>query len=266
MASSIGRQSQRCFSTAQFIGSSIPGLRIYPNFLSQVQQKELQESALGLHQMILSRLQSSPTQSCTTYLSKYHNLKSKEYYRLVPIEDELGEKINGQHFEQYGDEGHKLTYFIGNQNLPEFIKSGMLPRVLQIPEVSAYSQGIPLNWNFTFNTYAITKDRPSKLPGFDFHKDIKSNGEITMIYSCGAPAEFQIRLPQEPTSIQRFPLLSNGLVLLSKEARWDYEHCVVPLTGESAPSLLDKELALIKRISLVLGCSRLSSRRTGNIS
>src|SRR3990167_1715835 len=103
MSLSISR-SQRCFSTAQFIRSSIPGLIIYSDFISHVDQKALQEKALQLHQMILSHLHSIPSQSCTAHLSKYHNLKSKEYYRLVQIEDALGEKISGQHFEQYGEE------------------------------------------------------------------------------------------------------------------------------------------------------------------
>lgn len=262
MAFAIVRQSLRCYSTAKFIGSSIPGLKIYPNFLEAPSHKELQERALRLHQKILSHLHDSSTQSCTTHLSKQHNLTSKEYYRQVQIEDEDGANIRGQHFEKYGEEGHKLTYFIDNINLPNCVRTGLLPRVLQIPEISSLAPtSYPLNWNFTFNTYSTLENRPGKLAGFDFHKDIKSNGEITMIYSCGAPSEFQIRLPQEPAGVQTFPLLSNSLVLLSKEARWDYEHCVVPVTVETDPSPLKNELASIKRISLVLGCTRLRPER-----
>lgn len=233
--------------------TSIPGLGIYPNFLSTLSHEELQEQAVGFYQKIRGCLQNSSIQTGTTYLSKYHNLKSKEFYRIIQMEDE--EKISGQHFETYGEDGHTLTYFIGTKNLPLFIKNGLLSRVLKLSEISDLSQGRLLNWNLTFNTYSVTENQPTHLPGFDFHKDIKSNGEITMIYSTGAPSEFHIRHPDKPAEVQKFPLFSNSLLLLSKEARWDYEHCVVPVPIEGEQIGLHKEIDSIKRISIVLGCS-----------
>lgn len=250
--------------------SSIHGLKVFHNFLGTSYKNEIQEKSVDLFQKILSNLHSAPGQQATTYLSQQHNLKTKEYYWLVKIanENELNSKpgiqsnVYGQHFKKYGEEGHTLTYFIGNQNLPEFIRTGLVNRVLEIPEVNELSEDspLPLDWNFTFNTYAMAKDESSKLPGFDFHKDIPSNGAITMIYSIGARSEFQIRHPEKPSEAHAISLDSDSLILLSGPARWDYEHRVVPVKIEKNCPLIEIQNEAIMRISLVLGCSKVNRR------
>ncbi|GAB4226020.1 MAG: hypothetical protein Tsb0021_01590 [Chlamydiales bacterium] len=254
---SLIRQTPRCFSTSSRGnspgGSFVPGLHIFHDFLPKSQQSELQKKAIDLYKAVLNTQVSSDLKRRKIFLSHSHNLKSDEYYRLIEIEDVPGKKIRGQHFEKYGEDGHKLTYFIGNNNLPKFLRNSLVPRVLQIPEVMALRQDKTLNCNFTFNTYAKANERASKLAGFGFHKDIESNGELTVIYSIGAHSEFQIRYPNDEDKALTIPLLSHSLILLSKGARWDYEHRVIPVTIEDCSPLFQNEVETIRRISLVLG-------------
>lgn len=253
-ASVCTKQISRWFSTA-ITGKSIPGLYVYPDFLHTEQQYELQKQALHLHRMLLNNVTDSKVQRCTTFLSKYHNLKSNEYYRRVEIDDPSGKKIRCQHFEKYSEDGHKLTYFIGNSNIPKFI-TNLISSVLQLPEVLKISQKNQDEWNFTFNTYATSNKNPSVLSGFDFHKDIKLNGEVSMIYSIGASSNFQIRHPDKIDEVQTIPLRHNSLILLSEESRWDYEHRVASVKMNDEPSLFEDEIESIKRISLVLGLAK----------
>jgi 2OG-Fe(II) oxygenase superfamily len=257
ISSCLMRQTPRCFSTFvagySKLATPIPGLHIFHDFLRTDKQCKLQKKVINLQNAIVSSSTTGSLQRCKTFLSQYHNLNSDEYYRLVEVDDTSGRKIRCQYFEKYGEDGHKLSYFIGNKNLPKFFQNNLVPRVLQIPEVIAITQGEPLDWNFTFNSYATTESRPSKLAGFGFHKDIESNGEVTMIYSMGAQSEFQVRHPRNIDESLTIPLLSNSLVLLSEEARWDYEHRVVPVVVNDSISLLENEVENIRRMSLVLG-------------
>ena len=41
---------------------------------------------------------------------------------MVSLDNSGGEKLTAQHFKRYGEDGHELTYFIGNENIPPFVK------------------------------------------------------------------------------------------------------------------------------------------------
>ncbi len=227
------------------ISRAIPGLHVFHSFLKN--DKVVQEKAINLQKAILQSSSMGSLQSDRTYLSRYHNLKSSEQYSLVTVADESGHKITALYFKKYGEEGHHLTYFIGNNNIPGFIRNDLITRVSRIPQVSAL--GDRLNWNFTLNTYAVAGER---MAGFDYHKDVASNGEISLIYSLGAPSVFQIRHPEQKHLFKSMTLHPNMLIVLSQEARWDYEHRVVPVKVEHHSPLANA----IGRISLVLGCSK----------
>lgn len=255
MIFSLLRQMQGCISknAAYYsqLTTPIPGLHIYHDFLETDRKCDLQKEAIKLHHAISS---DTTVEHKKIHRSQSHNLPSHEYYRLVSFNDQEKMKITCQYFEKYGEDGHKLTYFIGNNNLPNFIKSMLISRVLEIPEVIALSQNKLLNWNLTFNVYASELNQPrTEIPGFPFHKDIPSNGEATMIYSIGAGSEFQMRHPANADKIHAYPLYPNSLILFSKEARWDYEHRVVPVEIVDSPPLFTTALEKIWRISLVLG-------------
>ncbi len=254
----LSRYSARETIQHRSVSTAIPGLKHLPNFLDESQSKVLQDKAVGLYLKILQNLEHAPTVEGQTYLSKQHNLNTKKYFRLVNAEDDTKRTLKAQHFINYGAEGHGLTYFIGNNNIPEFIKTELITRVLEIPEVRLLDNDKSANWNFTFNTYTTTSTNGSTLAGFDFHKDVASNGEITMIYSIGCietQPVFEIRHPSQPSMIQTVPLTHNSLLLLDKVARWDCEHRVSPVFG-SNNSPLDDRMKTIYRMSLVLGVSR----------
>lgn len=235
--------------------SSVPGLVFISRFLDEKQIKTVQSAAVELHRKLILTDQKERAKS---YLSQSHNLKSDESYRNIRLVDESRRKISCQHFEKYGEEGHKLTYFIGNANIPTFIQKELIARVSAISEVRNLKPEIG-NWNFTLNTYALTgrSNRSSTLAGFPYHVDVKSNGDFTAIYSLGADSIFEIRNPLQPDLVTKFTLANNSLVLLSGAARWIYEHRVVPtvidklskrnLTGD------DSDMEAIRRISLVVG-------------
>lgn len=220
----------------------IPGLVYQPDFLEENSRQSLCDQALQLHDKICTH-----RKGASMYKSQGHNLPFKKHYNLLHFEDILERKINAQHFVDYGGPGHELTYFINNQNVPNFIHEGLINRVSQIAPIQALASQseTPLNWRFTFNVY---KEEGSKQAGFDWHKDIASNGEITSITTLFGAAIFQIR-PEDKTSYSAtysLPLPPGSTVVLSGESRWKWEHRV-----------LSKESGVensIGRISLVLGC------------
>ena len=223
------------------------------------------------------------TERATTYLSKQHNLKSNESFKRMTLASfDPSNALQCQHFEQYGEDGHKLTYFIGTKNIPSFIQHGIINLLETLPEVAKLKSDKhgktgsgKLDWNFTFNVYRNAPHTPGVVPGFPFHTDIPSNGEITFIYPIlsSATLEMKRELPelllqqrnqQEPHAhsssdtdeIHTYSteLPAAALLMLSGESRWDWQHRIlpqgVPTEVEDAPPTEGK----IWRISLVLGC------------
>jgi hypothetical protein len=229
----------------------IPGLKIVPQFVADVDRPCIEEEAFRLHESIQKNAVFSKEKQAQTYLSKQHNLSSKETYRLVSLEDENGKKIDGQHFERYGEEGHQLTYFIGNNNIPSFVSKKIIASMEKLDAVERLRKkaGAPLVWNFTFNVYQSIKDNPQLVAGFPFHKDIASNGEITAIFSLLSEAEVQMKHESEVGPTYSGILKPGSLFVLSGEARWSWLHRIVPKTlGGERPE------QSIHRMSLVLGC------------
>jgi alkylated DNA repair dioxygenase AlkB len=236
------------FCTSVTALHSIPGLVLRYDFLKNKQNEEIQKKAMELHQKIISQQNTPFIQLKKPFLSKNHNLKSNKSYYNIQFNDESNTKKSCQHFKAYNENGHTLTYFIGQKNIPNFIQEQLISRILDIPEVSNLKGAREGDWNFTFNTYA--SDQSAKVPGFGYHKDIAFNGTITLIYSIGQQSIFNIRHPQEPDRVTSLPLVNNSLVLLSDTARWDYEHCVVPVAVDKETPQLGHQ---IRRMSLVLG-------------
>lgn len=220
----------------------IPGLVYQPKFLAENVRQSLYTQALRLNDKICIHREGP-----SFYKSHGHNLPFERHYRLLNFEDIPGRKINTQNFVDYGSPGHELTYFINNQNIPSFIHDELISRINKMESVQALASQTetPLNWRFAFNVY---KEGGAKQAGFDWHKDITTNGEITSITTIFGNATFQIR-PEDKSSYSAtysLPLTPGSIVLLSGDSRWKWEHRVL----SQEPSLTDS----IGRISLVLGC------------
>ncbi len=220
--------------------SHIPGLRFIPNFLNKAAQGKMLQKSLSLHEKISFVSQNERSR---IHLSKQHNLIVDRFYQMLNIDGQYC-----QHFARYTEDGHALTYFQNNKNVPTFVKEMVIQRMEELEEVKKIKLGEPsnsqLNWKFTFNTY---KANENHVAGFAFHTDIRSNGDVTAILTLLTGAELQMKKPEAETSSFSLQLTPGSLLVLSDEARWDWQHRVLPqklevVTGE------------IARLSLVVGC------------
>lgn len=223
-----------------------PGLRFVPKLLSAAAESGLLKEAYSLNDAIQQQAQKAVEKQARTYLSQQHNLPSKESYRVVALESG-GKKLSAQHFKRYGEAGHELTYFIGNENIPAFVMNPLISSVEQLPEVQALkSPEKPFQWNFTFNVYTPDPDSAT-VPGFPFHIDTPKNGEITAIFTLLSSAELEMRRKEETSASYSETLTPGSIVVLSGESRWSWLHRVVPQKIAHTPNQ-------IYRMSLVVGC------------
>lgn len=253
--------AQRFFATTMSsnrVLNSISGLNIYSNFLSQLEEKDLQGRVMALHQKILSSWHSSPIEKSNTSAPSYY-WSDKVVNAPIKVVEE-GDNIIGQHFEKHSMESHKWTVFEGNQNIPWFIKNGILSQILKLREVQAFKQAQPLDWTFTLNTYGILnecyylQERPigAETMGGQRVADLKD--DMTMIYSSGVESEFQIRSVEWPSQLKSYPS-NNSLVIVKKEDCLDKKFYVKPLVKSRTQPLQDKAPDSIGRIDLVFSCS-----------
>ena len=170
-----------------------------------------------------------------------------------------------------------LTYFIGNENIPSYLLPTAINVIEELDAIKLYkdSKCSPISWNFAFNTYSIDSQNTKAAAGFPYHVDTESNGDITVIITLKNSAEMQIR-PVSSGSTSKEPqehkiehpriLLEPGsLLLLNGEARWEWEHRIIPqIINDEEEENDDKtqqqhhttssSMSSIYRMSLVLGC------------
>jgi hypothetical protein len=218
----------------------IPGFAHFPKFIPSHTLPSLKQETEKLQQTIRSAAVNIAKVRTKTYLSSQHNRNTDEYYQLLAISDQ-DRKISLQYFNRYGETGHELSYFIGNRNIPSWIKASLISRIEDLPQVKALKAG---NWNATLNTYSVTQDR--KTPEFPFHKDVASNGAISAVFSFGRQGFLEM---QKETVSHTIPLQEGSLVLLAGDARWEWEHRVVSTSSDLA-------VGACYRQSIVLGCSQ----------
>lgn len=78
-----------------------------------------------------------------------------------------------------------------------------------------------------FNSLTIRTYYPGK--GIGYHIDNDKAGEVITIYSMLAEATMNLRLPKAKTAEMQIVLYPNSLLTLSGEARWQYEHQILPV-------------------------------------
>jgi hypothetical protein len=288
--------------SAQLPNHAPKGVQFFPSFISLEEQADFTDSSLNLlkniHDFRKAQSESVIVKTITS-LSQQHNLTSDEYFERVEIKDEASEKtLRAQYFDKYGDHGHQLTYFMNNNNIPSFVKDKLIAKLLKLDNIKGlmHDSGEILNWMLTFNTYyPVNNSRDenddsssasSVVPGFPYHVDSDFNGDVTVILTLGCPALMELRPLPDTTaagggdsihgvnstskSTSRdinslsLELTPGSLLLLSGEARWKWEHRVVPSHTTTTCSSLrfsgseeaegEEAIPLPGRMSLVLGC------------
>ena len=221
----------------------VPGLLFFRDFLSPSVSWDMTNAARRLMERLETNRRASGRPSLRTpIVPMKDSAYSEEAFWQFPV-DQPDSKC--EFFPRYGEEGHSLAYFRGQRNLPEFVAKDVLPAILDVmvreqPGVD----GEPLTaesgigWRFTINRYQTSN---GKLPGFPFHTDVETNGDVTMILNVQREAVFEIT---DAVRVVRIELPVGSLLILSSESRWQWQHRVTD-------SIEDKAT---ERISLVLGC------------
>mmetsp|Transcript_28659 Transcript_28659/g.60236 ORF Transcript_28659/g.60236 Transcript_28659/m.60236 type:complete len:300 (-) Transcript_28659:693-1592(-) len=153
--------------------------------------------------------------------SPKHNINQREEY--MPIQLQLGERLlNAEHFSKYG-EGHELTYFRGNQNVPPLGVPGLPEMLAALPVVQdelrasrarrRRPQSTPITWRLTLNRYPAST---SRTPGFPWHRDLHDNGAASLIVALSSSATLQFAEPPA-TKAQH----TDGLLYSDGETRTD---------------------------------------------
>lgn len=267
---------QRFISKRKYCGLSASlwpeGLFYYTQFLDPNMHNQLIAQSFDLHRKLVTL--SNTDQNVPLEIgipqpqyvkSAKHNLPTTEFYQPLEVSDS-SRQLKCEFFRKYGEEGHSLTYFRGNHNIPLFARESVIPLIAERvqPVAQLLDEKIAtksLNWKMTFNTYGVSPDK-QQMAGFPFHMDLPSNGRITMILSLMRGAELQIihkdfvaynediESGQEDKCV-KISLEPASLLVLSGASRWDWRHRVLPSTIEADAKL---EPNHIGRISVVLGC------------
>jgi hypothetical protein len=177
----------------------VPGLFYYKNFLSNEEHQLLLE---GSYKHLDEMKRYIQDRKPTGFVSKKHNLTSQESYNNVLLVDEDSSSKSCQVFEKYGEDGHVLVYFIGNNQIPLHIKKEVLPKLIHLDPVKELKPTIQdakeFDWRLTVNYYE--KSTTNSFGGFPFHRDIAANGLITSILTLESPALIEFIKPdKEPT-------------------------------------------------------------------
>ncbi len=224
----------------------VPGLLLFSDAISPAECLRLQQAAMALYPLL--EASSAEAQRFRTNIPQpdfvadgdiANRLASEEEFARVEfMDDNRGKRC--EYFSSYGEPGHALAYFRGNNNLPEFILEPTLTNIrAMLVRSGLASADDSLRWRLTVNFYKRVADT---VAGFPFHVDIPANGIVTMILNVHHPATFQIAKDDRQENIE---LPVGALLLLSGEARYEWKHRVLPQTTESERSL--------GRVSLVLG-------------
>lgn len=226
----------------------IPGLILYHDFLSHSKCNLLVEESLKLYKRLeddstrTHQLKKADIPQPEFVRSSKHNLASEEFYTSLTLREASQRSIHCEYFQKYGEIGHSLCYFRGNNNLPDFVYDSLLPVITSTMQDAGLKKDKELIWKLTMNFY---KTLEGVVAGFPFHVDIPANGVVTMILNIQREVLFQIAKEETVTDVN---LPVGSLLVLSGESRYQWKHRVLPMTSNYASAKGD-----IERISLVLG-------------
>lgn len=228
--------------------AEISGLFFYPNYFSQDECSSLIGEALVLYDRLEEKLNAEEKLESVDIpqpefvRSAQHNLESEEHFARIRLLESAHREIRCEYFPRYGEDGHALGYFRGNNNIPDFVHDSLIRRIHStIIHHSFVTKEQEVTWKLTANYYKTIQGR---VAGFPFHVDIPANGVVTMITNIHQEALFQIA---KDDLVKDIHLPIGSLLLLSGESRYEWKHRVLPKEDKNSH---ENE---IKRISLVLG-------------
>jgi hypothetical protein len=226
----------------------IPGLLVYSDYFSGAACATLAQESLRLHARLeeavanISTIEQAHIPQPGFVRSSKHNLPSEEYYKRVKLTESYQRILKCEYFPRYGEDGHSLCYFRGNENLPDFVIETLLaPIQCTMCEAGLAALTQELTWKLTMNFY---KNVGGTVAGFPFHVDIPANGVVTMILNAQREVLFQITRDDIVKDI-RLPV--GSLLVLSGESRYEWKHRVLPMASASPAT------GGVERVSLVLG-------------
>lgn len=263
---------------------AIPGLVLLRNFVTKTEQKAVTDEVRNLALAVDAAASGS---RLLPMRSPAHNLDSLEEFVRVKMslqgdctfQDDASApssknaNISCEHFSKYGD-GHQLTYFRGNANIPRLgLGRDWLGRLGSLPWVAqelaeqrdqrGKEAGAPVKWRMTLNHYLPHEaDSPSQTVervGFPWHRDLDANGAASMILALGSAGKLEFGRASEPAQsdgllasheqqsvepLAEVTVHPGSLLVLTGAARWQLIHRVVPEGGAEVP----------ERLSLVFGC------------
>jgi hypothetical protein len=255
-------KAKRIFSThSKRMYSKInpPGLQYQTNYLSPTEYKELSSKLDSLH----GEIKREALLNDEKIESRQHNLTSTQRsYQNIQITDSHSNRIKLEYFDTYGGKGHELLYFQRNQNLPDFARelvSKHLDPYARKLLTNDQQQERELEWKMTLNYYtkmdlsASNGNGEDLWPGFPFHTDIATNGDVTFIISFSAPAIMELKPNETSEDVSQIVLEPNSLLILANEVRWNWLHRIVP-TGDQFEFEGNRFVRSQERKSMVFGC------------
>jgi hypothetical protein len=286
VAASIGSVDKELLATR------VPDLLHFPRFFDEQEQEALLSLCLNLHANCDAASLGAdgvPTVEATSIpqpsfeRSVSHNLQNEQTFLRLRIHDpshleeegKVAKTLRCEWFPSYGEEGHGLGYFRGNENIPILCRDLVLPLVARhvapvqqlivskalLAQLRAGPRGtesgvgpsetedgnaLSLQWKMTLNTYSMGA---AEVPGFPYHVDLPANGPITMIATLrrGATLELRHKDAAAGATPESLVLQPGSLVVLSGEARYEWEHRVLSSPGSGGEED-------ISRVSTVFGC------------
>lgn len=216
--------SCRLATTTTF--SEVPGLTLVEDFLSEELQEIVWEETKGAS-ILTQELASGSRKS---RVSPVHNIPIRSEYTPVNIPLESfsfldndnnmnnNKMLLGDHFSSYG-EGHCLTYYRGNQNIPRLgLPNDFLDRFIssyediiekellesrerrqrerpkqqqkQLDESPSPAER-KKQWRLTLNYYPLATSGGDVRVGFPWHRDLHANGACSIILGLGSTGQLQ---------------------------------------------------------------------------
>ena len=216
----------RCRRLSALTFADVPGLRIEEDYLP----RDLQSVVFSEVRRASDMADNEARGVARALASPAHNLPRRSEYVPVALRlrgfagvdssapDHVA--LSAEHFPHYGD-GHRLTYFRGNRNIPRLgLPEGFLDQLAspsavcgEIKEarkrLGRRRRSSEANqWRLTLNhypTFTVFDDDGGRTEdttrvGFPWHRDLEANGAVSLILGLGSPGRLEFGL-EEPAHL-----------------------------------------------------------------